>query len=211
MAQFARDNRISRRRWLVAGLAIPLLRGRASESLNVTFDGDNLHIAAPDLHFLTDKPLQRLRNADTVVFLAQLTLFSDDRGTLLRPPVRERLIVSYDLWEEKFAVKIPGVLAQPKSHLTAPQAEQWSTENLAISALGLAPDRPFWLKFELRTTAQKELSSLVGDSGISISSLMIDMLSRRPGADELSWTRSAGPLRLAFLPRTSSGRGTRTG
>jgi hypothetical protein len=191
-------------------LAIPLFRARAAESLNVSFDGDNLRIAAPDLHFLTGKPLERLRNADTVVFLAQLSLFSDERGTPFRFPVRERLVVSYDLWEEKFAVKIPGVVVQPKSHLTAAQAENFCLDNLAISALGLAPDRPFWMKFELRTTTQKDLSTLVGDSGISFTR-MIDLLSQRPGSGDLLWTRTAGPLRLAFLPRTSASRGSRSG
>ncbi len=209
MALTARDNRISRRSWLLAGMAIPLFRGRAAEPLNVSFDGDNLHVAAPGLHFLAGKPLERLKNADTVVFLSQLTLFGDARGTIFRV-FRERLIVSYALWEEKFSVTIPGAAVPTQSNLTAAQAETFALENLAISALGLAPERPFWLKFELRTAAQKDLSSLLGESGLSISGLMIDVLSRKPGANDPYWTRSAGPLRLADLPRTN-GRGIRNG
>ena len=209
MALPARDNRISRRSWLMAGLAIPLFRLRADEPLVATFDGDNIHVGAPGLHFLTGRVLERLKDADTVVLLSQITLFSDDRGTLFRR-VPERVIVSYDLWEEKFAVAIPGVSVRPQSHLTAPQAETWCLDNLAISALGLAPDRSFWLRFELRTASPKELSAVVGDSGISLSSLMIDMFSRKPGPDDPYWTRSAGPLRLSDLPRTS-GRRTRNG
>ena len=193
----------------MAGLALSAFRARAAQSLAVSFDGDNLHIAAPGLHFLSGKALDRLRNADTVVFFSQLTLFSDSQGTIFRHPVRERLVVSYDLWEEKFAVAIPGA-SRNVSHLTAPQAEAWCIENLAISALGMAPNRPFWLTFELRTASQKELSSVVGEAGISLSTLMIDMLSRKPGADDLYWTRSAGPLRLSDLPRSVS-RGARNG
>ena len=210
MAHNARDNRISRRSWLLAGLAIPVSRLRASESLDVSFDGDNLRIATPGLHFLTGKPLERLRNADTVVFVAQISLYSDAFKTPLRFPVRERLVVSYDLWEEKFAVKIPGIPVPPKSHLTTAQAEYFCIDNLAYSTLGLPPERPFWMKFELRTTAKQDLSSLMGDSGISIGR-MIDILTRKPGPGELSWTRTAGPLRLAFLPRVSAGRGIRIG
>jgi len=67
MAQPARDIRISRRSWLLAGLGIPLLRARAEEPLLVSFDGDNLHVAAPGLHFLTGKPLSRLKDANTGV------------------------------------------------------------------------------------------------------------------------------------------------
>ena len=211
MAPYARTNRISRRSWLLAGLAGPLFRAWGAEQLGVTFDGDNLHVAAPGLHFLIGKPLARLRNADTVVFVSQLTLLSDNRGTVFRQPARERLIVSYDLWEERFAVTIPGAPVRTLSHLTAAQAESWCMENLAISALGLPPDRPFWLRFELRTAAQKDLSSLVGESGLSLSSVLIDVLSRRPGADDLYWTRTAGPLRLGDLPRAFTGRAKRNG
>ncbi len=209
MAHDARDNRISRRSWLLAGLAVPVFRAPAAQPLNVTFDGDNLHVATPGLHFLTGKPLERLKNADTVAFVSQLTLYSDPRGTIFRS-FRDRFIVSYALWEERFAVTIPGMPPRSQLNLTAAQAESFCIENLAISALGLAPDRPFWVKFELRTAAQRDLSSLLGESGISVSGLMIDLLSRKPGGDDPYWSRSAGPLRLADLPRTLA-RGTRNG
>lgn len=205
MAHFAREERISRRSWLLAGLGIPLFRAQAAAwTLDVSFDGDNLRVAAPGLHFLTGKPLERLKDAATVVFVSQLTLASDDRGTVFRR-IPERLVVSYDLWEEKFSVTIPGSYKRSIPNVSASQAEAWCIDNLAISALNLAPERPFWLKFELRTTDRRELASLVGDSGISLSSL-IDLFSHPLGGD-LYWMRSAGPLRLRDLPRTPSGRG----
>src|SRR5215510_1434149 len=88
---------ISRRSWLLAGLAIPLSRAWAETRLEVSFDGDSLHVAAPGLHFLTGSALKRLENADTVVFLSQITLFSDKFVTPIRRPVLERLVVSYAL------------------------------------------------------------------------------------------------------------------
>jgi len=94
MALFARDIRISRRSWLLAGLAIPLSRAWADDSFEVSFDGDNLHVAAPGLHFLTGKPLSRLKDGLTVAYLSRITLLSDDRGTVLRSPAPERIIVS---------------------------------------------------------------------------------------------------------------------
>src|SRR5579872_988810 len=131
MALPARNIRISRRRWLLAGLAVPLLGARAEEPLAVTFDGDNLHVAAPGLHFLTGKPLSRLKDAATVAFVSRITLFSDDHGTIFRRPVQERLIVSYDLWEEKFTVTIRGTdytRSTPRL-LTLQQTESWCIEN----------------------------------------------------------------------------------
>jgi hypothetical protein len=205
MALVARDNGISRRSWLLAGLAIPLSRLRAAELLKVSFDGDNLRVAAPTLHFLIGKPLERLQDADTVTFLSQLTLFSDTHGTVFRRTA-ERLVVSYDLWEKKFSVTIPGRGQRRPFEGDAPQVEAWSLENLAISALGLAPERPFWLRFDLRTATRRDLASVMGDSGLSLSAL-IDVFSRKVGAGDLSWTANAGPLRLLDLPRTPSGRG----
>jgi hypothetical protein len=208
MALSARDDRISRRSWLMAGLALPLFRLRAAPSLAVTCDGDNIHVAAPDLHFLTGKPLERLKNADTVVYLSQMTLFGDRDERVILKRVRERLIVSYALWEETFAVTIPEAPVRSQSSLTAAQAESWCLDNLVISTLSLPSDLPFWLKLELRTTPQRDLSVLIGESGISLSRALIDIMSRKAGADDPSWTRSAGPYRLADLPRTTA-RGNR--
>lgn len=206
MAQSARDIRISRRSWLLAGLGIPLLRARADEPLTVTFDGDNLHVAAPGLHFLTGKPLDRLKDGLTVAYLSKLTLLSDSRGTIFRAPAPERIIVSYDLWQGNFAVTLRGGAVRSSPRLSAPQAETWCFDNLAISTLGLPPDRPFWLRWELRTADPRDLGSLLGDSGISLGRL-IEMFGRNAGADDLHWERSAGPFRLLTLPRIPALRG----
>src|SRR3954451_3428545 len=205
MALPAREERISRRSWLLAGLAIPLSRLRGAVSLAVSFDGDNLRVAAPDLHFLSGKALERLKDASTVTFLSQLTLFSDAQGTVFKRAA-ERLVVSYDLWEEKFPVTIPGGSKRRLPNVSATEAESWCLENLAISAMGLAPDRPFWLRFDLRTAGRNALGGRVGDSGVSLTSL-IDVFSRKPGAGEPTWSRTIGPFRLQDLPRTPSTRG----
>jgi hypothetical protein len=202
--QRARESGISRRSLLLAGLGISAFRGRAAGMLDVYFDGDNLHVAAPSLHFLTGKPLQRLKNADTVTFLTQLTLYTDEHGTIFRR-TPERLVVSYDLWEKTFSVTIPGQVKRSALNMTAPEAEAWCLESLAVSALGLAPDRPFWMKLEMRTTERRELAGLVGDPGISLTTL-IDIFSHPAGGD-LSWNLTAGPLQLRILPRIRPGRG----
>jgi hypothetical protein len=204
MAQSARE-KFSRRSWLLAGLTVPLFRARAASALTVSFDGDNLHVAAPQLHFLTGKPLSRLMDGSSVVFFSQLTIFRDDRGTVYRR-APERLTVSYDVWEEKFKV-VMAIYPRTASRLSMAAAETWCLENLAISALGLEPDRPFWMRFDLRAADEREVASVVGDPGISIRGL-IERLGRKPGAGELHWMLPAGPLRLADLPRTAA-RGNR--
>jgi hypothetical protein len=201
MAHFARET-ISRRSWLLAGLAALVPRARAAPTLTVSFDGDNLRVAAPQLHFLTGKPLQRLKDASTVVYLSQLTIFHDSSygpGEVFRKKA-ERLNISYDVWEETFKV-VMAVDFRSASHLSLASAEGWCLDNLAISALGLDPNRPFWLRFDLRVPSEKELAAVLGDPGISIRGL-IEFFSRKPEGDEPHWTLPAGPYRLAALPRT---------
>lgn len=199
--------KISRRSWLLAGLTASLFRARAAVDLTVRFDGDNLHVAAPQLHFLTGKPLNRLQDGSTVVFLSQLTLLHEDRLTVFRRSA-ERLTLSYDVWEEKFRVTL-GTDGRSVSGLSTVTAEAWCLDNLAISALGMAADRPFWLRLELREADPRELSAVVGDSGISLTS-MIELFSRKSRTDRAHWTLDAGPLRLADL-RLGAGRKAQKG
>jgi len=204
MADSPRNGQISRRSWLLAGLAVPLFRLRGAEPINVSFDGDNLHVTAPAFHFLTGKALTRLKNGSTVVFLTQLTIYSDPFVTVLKRAPVERFVVSYDIWsEDRFSVTIPGV--RSAGNLSAQATEVWCMENLAINASGLAPDRQFWIQLEMRTAKPRELSNVVSGPGISLGNL-ISLLSRKPGADDPQWKPQGGPYRLADLSR-APGRG----
>jgi hypothetical protein len=210
MEQPSRVLKISRRSWLVAGLVAPFFSARGAETLAVTFDGDNLHVSDLNLHFLTGKSLQRMKDGASVLYLTQLTLFSDGWITPMRRTPVQRFVVSYDVWEEgKFSITMPGAVPRSAVDLSAQAAEVWCLENLVISALGLAPDRPFWLRLEMRSGEPKDFSSVLSESGISLRSLML-LLGRKPGADDAQWTREAGPLHLADLTRTP-GRGARSG
>ena len=211
MAQPARGIQLSRRCWLLAGLAAPLFPARSADSLGVTFDGDNLRVAAPNLHFLSGKLLERMKDGASVVYLTQLTLFSDQGITVIRRSPVARFVVSYDIWsEDKFSVTIPVHPPRTAANLSRPATETWCLESLSISAMGMAPDRPFWLRLEMRAGDQRDLSSVLGEPGISLRTLIL-LLGRKPGENDPLWTRDAGPLRLADLTRTPPGRGARNG
>ncbi len=191
--------KISRRRWLLAGMALPLSSLAGAERLNVTWDGDDLHVAAPQLHFLAGKPLDRLKDGAAVVFLTQLTLTTDNFATSLRR-TPERFVFSYDLWEERFSVTKLGPGQRTAAHLSAAAAEAWCLDNVAVSASSLPPDRPFWLRFELRAADPKDEAAVIGEPGINLTRL-IEMFSRRPRDQQPQWTADAGPLRLGDLKR----------
>ena len=201
---------MSRRSWLLAGLTTPLLSLSATDPLKVTYDGDNLHVAAPTMHFLTGKPLQRLKYGDVVAYVAQLELLNDARTAVVRPQ-KGRFVVSYALWEETFSVtrlgSSAGASARTVEGLSLLAAEAWCLENLTMSTLGLEPTLSYWLRLELRTGTARDFAD-ESKIGVSIHDL-IEFLGRK-NTEVTHWGPLETRVRLADLPRMA-GRGSRNG
>ncbi len=197
----ARDTGLSRRSWLLAGLALPLFSARAASPLTIVYEGDDLRPVVPNLHFLTGKPLERLHDAEKVVFGSWLSLYTIDQSVPFKQ-AQVWFVVSYDIWEQKFMVTIPGPAPRSQGNMTAPQAEAWCLDNVAISAAGLAADRPFFLRLELRTEQRREFSSVLDDPGLSLIKAAAELISRKPRPDEPRWGPfESGRLRLSELVR----------
>ena len=210
MATRSRDTGISRRSWLLAGLTIPLFSARAADPLKVIYDGDNLRVAAPTLHFLTGKPLERLKYGDVVAYVLQLELLNETRTAVVRPQ-KGRFVVSYALWEEKFSVtqlgSSPGLAPRTVEGLSATAAETWCFDNLTMSTLGLEPNLYYWLRLGLRTGTARDFAD-ESKIGISIHDL-IEFLGRK-NTEVTQWGPLETRVRLADLPR-QAGRGSRNG
>lgn len=194
---------ISRRSWLLAGLTAPLFSARAADALNVRYDGDVLHVAPPSVHFLTGKPLQRLKDGAAVAYVGQVDLLNESRVSVRQQ--RSRFVVSYALWEERFSVTQLGREPRTVDGLSAGATETWCFESLALSTMGIPSDRYFWLRFDLRTGGPRDLDEDAA-MGISIKDL-IDRLGRRNQA-EIHWGPLEMRVRLSDLPRIA-GRGSR--
>ena len=192
---------VTRRWWLLASFGTPLSMGLSAQSLNVRLvEGDSLRISAPQLHFITGKSLERLKDGAAVVFLGQLSLSSDAGLTGWKRAIN-RFIVSYDLWEERFSVTRTEQGRRSVSHLSAASAESWCLDNLAIDTAGVPPDRPFWLRLELRAEDPKDLTAVVGEPGINLTRL-VEVFSRPARVQQPRWELTTGPLRLADLRRS---------
>jgi len=215
MAHQARDNRISRRSWLVTGLALPLFRARAAEEtpLRPVFDGDNLQLKLPlNFHFLSGKPLERLNGGNTVSFLARMSLLTDDKHTIIKESPVQPFILSMDIWDRTFKVTAPNLMPRDRTGLTAPQAESWCLENIYISTTSVPQDRPLWLQWTMKTRHQDDLSQVIGDRGISLSNLVVEYFSRKTGVNDAEWTyQTSHSFRLQDLPRMLFGRSNRLG
>jgi hypothetical protein len=138
--------------------------------------GQELRVSAPRLHFLTGKPLERMRNGASVTYDMQVTIFGDNRQTVLRRGF-ERFVLSYDLWEEKFsATRVRGTRTAA-TRLTAEQAESWCLDHLAVPAAGLTESAPVYVRLDVRALEPKERRASDEEEGISLGRL-IDIFSK---------------------------------
>jgi hypothetical protein len=188
------------------GVSARVFRAQAAATLTVRMDGERLYVSSPDLHFLTGKPLDRLKDGREVTFLAQLSLSLDANRTIFRP-VHQRFIFSRDVWDEKFSVTRVGSL--PRKGLTAAAAEAWCLESLAISAAGIAPEQPVWMRLDLRVADMKDQADMVSEGPISVRAI-IDTFSKPARTLQPHWTVDVPPFRLLDLRKAGS-RGPRSG
>ena len=173
----------------------------SAQTLTVDTVGEALKVRAPGFSFLKGDPLTRLKDGRSVrVELVAMVL--PGPGKSPAATTRRAFALSYDLWEERFAVTTVDTRSQSVSHLAMAAAEAWCVEQLAIpvSALGsLGRDLPFWIRLEFRLL-DGDSPSNPEDSGYTLRAL-IDALSRRGKTESSPHPLEAGPFRLR--PRAS--------
>jgi len=181
--------------WAVA----PLL----AQSATVNVSGDLLHVRAPAFSFIKGESLTRLKDGRSVQLEFALTILPRPGATAIAE-ARQGFILSYDLWEERFAAAIVDpargrAASSPAiSHLSAKDAEAWCLDHLtvAVGALGgLGRDEPFWIRIAYQVR-DGERGVAADDAGFSLRGL-IDRLSRRTGTDDRRDALEAGPFRLS--------------
>ena len=166
-----------------------------SQSMTVTTAGGRVHVHAPGFRFVTGEPLARLKDGLPVRVDLEISVLAGPGGTAA---VRQKqaFVLSYDLWEERFAVTSPDTPSRSVSHLTAAAAEAWCVEQLALpmSSLGpLARNLPFWIRLEYRV--RNDVSAQRDEGGLTLQGL-IEVLSRRRKTGDVSHTIEAGPFRV---------------
>ncbi len=180
---------------IVTTLALPAAR-LSAQSMTVATVGGSVHVKAPGFHFIEGELLARLKDGQSVRVDLELTVLAKPAAAARAAQRRQTFVLSYDLWEERFAVTLADAPSRSISHLTPAAAEAWCIEQLEIpvSALGaLARNLPFWIRLEYRVSA--DVSAERDDGGFTLRSL-IDALSRRPKSGEASHAIEAGPFRV---------------
>ena len=179
---------------IVTTLAWPAAR-MSSQSVTVATVRGAVHVKAPGFHFIEGDLLARLKDGQSVRVDLELTVLAKP-GAAPAAQHRQTLVLSYDLWEERFAVTLADVPSRSISHLTPAAAEAWCIEQLEVpvSALGpLARNLPFWMRLEYRVST--DVSPGSDDGGFTLRTL-IDALSQRPKTGAAAHAIEAGPFRV---------------
>ena len=167
----------------------PIVVGLTAQSLLVRLDGDScLRVSAPNMDFLKGKPLERLQDGRTVGYSGQLTVSTGNERIVQGRSVAH-FAFSYDIWKERFTVTLitPQLsrheLPPTVKNLTRAAAQAWCLEQLKIDGTELAhvpPDRPIWVRLEIRSDDPRGTEGFVGESGINLLNGMIELFSRPP-------------------------------
>jgi len=188
--------------WVIAAFLSGLAFALAAEDLILSTQDNRLEFAAPRLHFLVGKPLERLRNAAEVSFAFHITLFSGNQTHKLQETA-SRFVVSYDLFEETFSVTKLATPRRTARHLSNISAEAWCLREMSMDVSGVGVKEPLWARLEIRAEDTKDGGLPFGrgnitDSGISLTSL-IDIFNRPPAVTQAHFNVETGPVTLDEL------------
>lgn len=187
----------SRRALLMALSTVPHLGATAN---GVRRDDGVLRVLPPtDFHFLEGQTLRRLQDGAGLVFTMQLSISNDQFRTINRRQV-ERFVLSFDLWEEKFAAVRLGLVKYQQSHLTRDAAERFLFDHTGISMYGLPAGESHWIRAELRADEPRDSAGFLLDPSVTLSRL-VEWFGRAQRGEAMRWSIDRGPFRLHEVER----------
>ena len=176
-------------------LCVLLCVGGLAQSISILLErhGDHLSVTAPQLHFISGKALEKLRNGSTIAYLLTLTVAPEHSR---KQTLHAKFMVSYDLWEENYSVsRLPD--GRTASRLTAAMAEAWCLENVTIPIRSVPERQAFMIRLEC--TVEEDERKENGETSGPIFADLVDIFSRKKQEAPQRWEISAGPFRLEEL------------
>jgi hypothetical protein len=169
-----------------------------AQVLSVAVNGDAVHVRAPSLRFLQGDVLKRLHDGRAVRVDVRLDILAQPDGPAAAS-ADQSFNVSFDLWEERFAVTRLGQPARSVTHLTSTAAEAWCLDNVSVpvSSLGTSRSAPVWARVTLRTIDDAPARGADTDDDLLSMRRLIDALSRRRQAEDAPRIVEGGPFRLS--------------
>ena len=168
-----------------------------AQSITVRAVGDMVHVRASALGLIEGRVADHLRDGRAVRVDFALAVVEKAGGRLIAQATQS-FNVSFDIWEQRFAVTRLGTTPRSVSHLTSKDAESWCVDNITVpvAALGrFGRDMPFWVQLEFRVHDPMPAANSDEDSTFTLGRL-ITVLSRRRQDQELTRKIEGGPFRL---------------
>jgi hypothetical protein len=180
--------------FLVVFLTMPL--SVAAQSLTVRVVGNAVQLRGSGLGLIQGRVSDHLKDGRSVRVDFELSVLEKSRGSPFTE-IRQSFILSFDLWEQRFAVTRAGAPPRSISHLTARDAEAWCLENMTVplTALGRLAREEFWIRVVYRVQDRAPAPNPEDDSTFTLRTL-IDVLSRRRQDEDSARLLEAGPFRL---------------
>ncbi|HVW04869.1 MAG TPA: hypothetical protein VHB78_07650 [Vicinamibacterales bacterium] len=187
-----------------SGLAALLVAASAvwlsAQAMAISTSGDLLRVTAPGFGVLDAPVVEQLRDGRSVRVGADLAVRERPDGAIVAE-AHETFALSFDLWEERYAITRVGTPSLSISHLRARDAEAWCLAHLAVSLseVGrIGRDTPFWIRLQYRVLNPERVPT--SDEPFSLGGL-IEILGRRRAGEAAPKTLDGGPFRLSALPR----------
>lgn len=188
---------VARRAAVTALLACLAVAAAAAQTRGVWLgrSGGTVHVRGSRLGIIAGAPLARLKDGRSVVLHLELALAAAEPGPYTVHAQR-RFVLSYDLWEERFAIARRDPPLRSISHLSVQDAEAWCLDQLAVAtdALPRAGVR-LWIRLVYRFDDEDSSTTPSEDTGAMLRGL-IDRLSRRGSSSAWSGTIVSGPVLL---------------
>jgi hypothetical protein len=167
-----------------------------AQSVTVRTVANALHVEARGFSFIEGPVLMRLKEGRSVRIDFELTVLTKPDGPVMKQAA-QGFTLSFDLWEERFAVSRIGSPPRSISHLRPRDAENWCLENLTVpvASLGFGRDTPFWIRLAYRVLDVAPQANEAPGERYTLRGL-IDRLSRRREEADLAKSVDAGPFRL---------------
>ena len=167
----------------------------SAQTLNVKLDADQLRVSTLKPAFFSKEVLQRLHNGIAVNFMLKIGTSS----SLSAKPTAQsiyRFVISYDIFEEKYAVSRIEPGPRSITHLSETAAQLWCLDSIALPTARLPAEQPFWVQLEYQSEETKPTAT---DSGSSIIGGLIDIFSRKNQRQDQHGIMTAGPYNLSDL------------
>ena len=167
----------------------------AEQAMTVRTTGGVLRVAAPGFDVLEGTVLERLRDGRSVRLDFNLAVLAQSAGPAIAE-TRQSFNLSFDLWEERFAVTRIGTPKRSVSHLNQKAAEMWCLDSLTIPIAELARlgSAPFWVRLAYRVP--DPAAPTTPDDAFTLQRL-IETLGRKPRDGRLGRSMEAGPFHLS--------------